>query len=184
MTYADPVRHRPLRRADGFTLIELLVVMTLAAVLVSIAVVGTRQARIRAAEAATVSALQAINQAQFTYRVTCGAGRYAPSLVALVSPVPGAESGFVSPDLGMSDPLEKSGYRFELSGTEWTDGQLTCTGLVPLDTYRLTADPLMPDATGRRFFGTNTDRVIYADVASFAEDMPETGPPGHGQEIR
>ncbi len=168
----------------GFTLIELLVVITIVGLLVGMAVVGTREARIRSAEAAAVSALHAINQAQFTFMQTCGSHRYAPSLVALASPTPGAETGFVSPDLGRSDPLQKSGYLFVLEGTEATDGQLTCTGLVPLETYRLTADPVVPGTTGRRHFGTNTDRVIYAGHASFAGAMPETGPPGHGEEIR
>lgn len=163
---------------------ELLVVVAIVALLASAATVVARHARVRAAEAAAVSALHGINQAQFAYMQTCGRGRYAPSLVALASPAPGAESGFVSPDLGVSDPLQKSGYLFQLSGTESGEGELTCTGLVPLESYRLTADPLVPGNTGRRFFGTNTDRVIYEDLASFAEDMPEAGPPHHGQEIR
>jgi type II secretory pathway pseudopilin PulG len=163
---------------------ELLVVVAIVALLASAATVVARHARVRAAEAAAVSALHAINQAQFAYMQTCGRGRYAPSLVALASPAAGAESGFVSPDLGVSDPLQKSGYLVQLSGTESGEGELTCTGLVPLGSYRLTADPLLPGSTGRRFFGTNTDRVIYEDLASFAEDMPEAGPPGHGQEIR
>jgi prepilin-type N-terminal cleavage/methylation domain-containing protein len=169
---------------SGFTLLELVVVMAVVGVLVAIAVAGTRTGRVRAAETAAVSALHTINQAQFTYRQTCGRGRYAPSLVALGMPVPGHETGFISPDLAMSDPLEKSGYLLQLSGTAPTDDRLTCNGLVALETYRLTADPLIPGGSGDRFFGTNTDRVIYASARSFAEDMPETGPPGHGEEIR
>jgi len=175
-----------LRRSgsDGFTLMELLVVLAIVAVLAASATFVTRHARIRTTEAAALAALKAITQAQFTYMQTCGNGRYAPTLVALGAAAPGNESGFISPDLAASDPLQKSGYRFELRGTEVLDASLTCTDLVPLETYRLTADPVSPGASGNRFFATNTDRVVYADGESFADDMPETGAPDHGEEIR
>ena len=171
-------------RSAGFTLIELLVVMGIVAVVATTAVVGFQHARQRSAEAAAVGALSAINQAQFVYMQSCGKGRYAPSLASLGMPAPGSEHGFVSGDLAVSDPLVKSGYLIQLSGTDATEGEQTCTGLVPLETYRLTADPTMAAATGGRFYGTNTDRVIYRDQESFADDMPERGGPGHGEEIR
>jgi hypothetical protein len=115
---------------------------------------------------------------------SCGRRGYAPTLQALATPAPGHDHGFVSADLGVSDPLEKSGYRFELSGTPTTEGEQTCSGLVPLERYRITADPVAPSVTGIRFFGTNTDRVVYEDLATFRDDMPETGAPGHGAEIK
>jgi hypothetical protein len=80
--------------------------------------------------------------------------------------------------------LEKGSYVFQLSGTPAGEGDQTCTGLVPLERYRLTADPTDGGGYGSRFFGTNTDRVIYADFKTFTTDMPETGAPGHGAEIR
>ncbi len=168
----------------GFTLIELVVVLGIVAVLATIGMVGYRQARIRTAEASAVSSLTAINQAQFVFMQTCGKRRYAPTLAALGTPTPGNEHGFISADLTVSDPLEKSGYRFALTGTASTEGEQTCTGHVPLDRYRLTADPLSRGVTGNLFYGTNTDRVIYSDVASFQDDMPEAGAPGHGAEIK
>jgi hypothetical protein len=131
-----------------------------------------------------VAALQAINQAQFVFMQSCGKQRYAPNLVTLGTPVPGFEHGFISGDLAVADPLVKSEYVFRLSGTEATEGEQTCTGATPLVSYRLTADPAVPGSTGTTFYGTNTDRVIYSDTASFADDMPETGAPGHGAEIR
>ena len=172
------------RNAKGFTLLELVVVVGVVATLAAMGIVGYRQARLRGAEAAALVALNAINQAQFAYMQTCGRQRYAPTLVALGTPAPGDDKGFVSPDLAASDPLIKSGYVFNLRGTEATEGERTCNGLTPLQRYRLTADPVSPGGTGRFFYGTNSDRVIYGDTASFLEDMPEQGRPDHGAEIK
>ncbi len=154
------------------------------ALLAAVAMVGFRHARMRSAETAAVVALQAINQAQFAYMQTCGRQRYAPTLQELGTPVPGHETGFISPDLATADPLQKSGYVIRLTGTEATVGEQTCSGVVGVETYALTADPLSPGVTGRSHYGTNTDRVIYTDVATFVEEMPESGPPGRGAEIR
>ena len=162
----------------------MLVVVAIIGVLSTVAIVGYRQSRLRTAEASAVATLNALNQAQFAYMQTCGKHRYAPTLVALGMAVPGSPQGFVSPDLAMSDPLLKSGYVVQMSGTEVSEGEQTCTGLVALERYRLTADPRVPGSTGNRYYGTNIDRVIYTDTQSFADNMPESGAPGHGAEIR
>jgi prepilin-type N-terminal cleavage/methylation domain-containing protein len=170
-------------RSAGFTLIELLVVITIVGLLASMAMVGYQHARVRSREAAAITALTALNQAQFVFMQSCGNHRYAPTLVSLRKPAPGSDQPFVSPDLAMTDPLQKSGYVFTLSGTPSTEGDQTCNGEVPLETYRLTADPVHAGEAGK-FFGTNTDRVVYQDTTTFASDMPETGAPGHGAEIK
>ena len=104
--------------------------------------------------------------------------------MALGTPAPGNDHGFVSTDLSASDPLLKSGYVIDMTGTPATEGEQTCTGSVPLTGYRITADPSNAGVSGIHFYGTNGDRVIYGDLASFTKDMPETGAPGHGEEIR
>ena len=175
---------RRFRNSDGFTLLEMLVVAAIVAVLAAAAAVGYRQSRIRVGEASTVSTLRSLNQAQFVYMQSCGKQRYAPTLVTLGTPAPGDEHGFVSADLAVSDPLAKSGYIIQLAGTPATEGEQTCTGSVPLTGYRITADPQIPGISGTHFYGTNGDRVIYADLESFQNNMPETGPPGHGAEIK
>jgi prepilin-type N-terminal cleavage/methylation domain-containing protein len=173
-----------LRNSDGFTLLEMLVVAAVVAVLAGAAIVGYRQAKIRAGEASAVSALRSLNQAQIIYLHSCGKQRYAPTLVALGTPAPGDEHAFVSADLAVSDPLPKSGYIIRMTGTAATEGEQTCTGSVPLTSYKITADPEVPGISGTHFYGTNADRAIYEDLQTFQNDMPETGPPGHGGEIK
>lgn len=154
-------------------------------ILSSIAVAAYRFGRIRAGESSAVATLDAINKAEFAFMETCGLQRYyAPTLVSLGVPVPGSGSAFLTPDLTQSDPLTKAGYLFRLSGTEVPDAPTTCTGAIPLSGYQVTADPFAPGVSGSRYYGTNGDRVIFEDQASFAGQMPETGPPARGREIR
>jgi prepilin-type N-terminal cleavage/methylation domain-containing protein len=171
------------RSETGFTLIELLVVVALVGILLSMAVIEYRSVRIRGGEAAAIGTLDTVNRAQFAYMQTCGNQRYAPTLASLGAPVPGSGEAFLSPDLSQSDPLAKAGYLFQMSGEIIPDAPPSCTGAEAVSGYALTADPVSPGATGRRYFGTNSDRVIFEDAASFAGNMPQAGVPGHGQEI-
>jgi prepilin-type N-terminal cleavage/methylation domain-containing protein len=172
------------RNIRGFTLIELLIVLAIVGVLSSIAMAGYRSARVRGNEASAIAALRSINQAQFAFSQSCGNQRYAPSLASLGTPMPTTGHPFLSQDLTVSDPLIKSGYQLTMAGTVVTDDGQTCTGLNPVVSYQLTADPVNPTVSGLRFFGTNTDRVVFEDAATFTGNMPESGNPGHGVELR
>lgn len=168
----------------GFTLVELLIVVAIVGILASISMAQYRSARVRAGETTAAATLQALNQAQFAFALACGNQRYAPTLVSLATPMPSTGQPFVSPDLGV-DPLVKSGYRFTMAGTEVTDAGLTCTGISPVESYQITADPVTPGLSGSRYFATNTDRVLYEDAEkTFATDMPEKGAPTHGVEMK
>jgi len=171
------------RRSNGFTLIELLIVMAIVAVLMSIGMALHRRSRLRGAETAAIGALEAVNQAQFAYMQTCGKQRYAQSLAELGKPLEPTGAAFLSPDLTVEGELKKSGYIFRFGGTEVTDGTQTCTGSTPLIGYFMTADPEIPQVTGERFFGTNSDRIIFEDTATFMSRMPESGAPAGGVEL-
>ena len=170
-------------RSEGFTLVELLIVFAIIGVLAAVGVAGVRLARLRSAEAAAIASLSSINQAQFAYFQTCGNQRFAPSLTNLGVPIPGGDP-FLSPDLTAADVLVKSGYQIQMGGPPASETDPTCNGGMPLESYQVTADPVTPGATGVRFFGTNTDRAIYEDSATFTGNMPVKGPPSHGAEIR
>jgi prepilin-type N-terminal cleavage/methylation domain-containing protein len=172
------------RRAAGFTLVELLIVMALVAILASLAMAGYRSARVRGNETKAVAAVTAINQAQAAFAHVCGNGAYAPTLAALGTPMPATGEPFLSPDLTAADPVVHGGYQFALAGSQPLEGKTACTGVTPIPAYIVTADPLVLGTTGLRFFGSNTERVVYQDTATFVGNMPESGPPAHGHEIR
>lgn len=175
----------------GFTLIELLIVVAIVGILSAVAMAGYRMARGRANEGAAMTALQAINQAQMLFSQTCGDQRFAPTLASLGTPAPSTGVAFLSPDLTFTDPgqpagspVVKSGYLIAMTGTPADEAVKTCTGVTPVSDYQATADPVQPGASGNAFYGTNADKVLYTDTATFTGNMPGTGAPGHGVEVK
>ena len=170
-------------REGGFTLVELLIVFAIVCVVTSLAAAGYRHSRAKAGEAVAVAGLQTINQAQFAFAQTCGNQRYSPTLAGLGTPAPTTGRAFISPDMA-ADPVVKSGYQFVLAATPTPDAPTACNGIATVPAYQVTADPTSRGVSGIQFFATNTDRIVYADSATYAGNMPETGAPGHGVEVK
>ena len=175
--------HIRTRGCRGFTLIELLIVVAIVGILASMSMAIYFHARVQGDEASAIATLGAVNQGQFAFAQACGNQHYAATLAALAVPMPTTGSAFLSPDLAF-DPLIKSGYQFAMGGTPLNLEYKSCTGEALLEHYWVTAEPLRPGLSGVRFFATNSDRGIYADEASFSGNMPETGAPPHGADLK
>jgi type II secretory pathway pseudopilin PulG len=170
-----------IRKAQGFALIDLVFVCGVIGVLCSIALPRLLLARQSAGSASAIASMRVINSAQLTYALTCGSGFYAPKLTTLGTPPPGSPEPFISPGLGISDIITKSGYIITMSAATYPGSPSSCNGLgvgLAGQGFSATADPLEPFNT--RFFGTNASNTIYEHTASFVGSMPETGPPPTG----
>jgi hypothetical protein len=111
--------------------------------------------------------------------------RYATTLPALGQPVPATGQGFLSPDLTAAETFEKSGYQFHMAAKPLDDAPRACNGATVAEGYAATADPVRPGFTGNYFYGVNADRVLYLDQEqTFTGNLPESGPGGHGGEVR
>jgi prepilin-type N-terminal cleavage/methylation domain-containing protein len=173
------------RAGGGFTLIELMIVIAVVAILAAVAIPWLLQARIAANEAAAITALHAINDAQSLYRQVCGKGRYAAALTGLGRPMPATGQAFISPDLAAADRVQKSGYDIAMQGTASAEDATTGCNDAPTATgYYVTADPSRPGRSGARYFATNVTRVIYQHTETFMEQMPASGAPGIGTELK
>ena len=96
----------------------------------------------------------------------------------------GSREPFISPDLGSSDTIQKSGYTIQMAATPYGGAPPACNGLgagLAGQGFSAAADPSQPN--NPRFFATNANNIIYEHTATLFAVMPETGPPPVGQMI-
>lgn len=180
------VQRTPRRRDAGFTLIDLLFVIALIGLLSAISAPGLMRARGAAQSSSAVATLQVISGGQLSFAVSCGFGFYSPDLPTLGLGPPGSPDGYLPPELTSGFTFIKSGYLFSLAGTPVAGAPPTCNGLGLGQTaagYAVVADTLDP-ASSPRYFGTNTDGVVYEHTVSLATLMPEGGAPSGGQMLK
>lgn len=171
-------------RQAGFTLVDLLFVIALIGLLSSIAVPGLMRAQGAAQSSSAVGSLQVINSAELSFAIGCGAGFYAPDLPTLGLIPPGSRDAFLSSDLTSGFTIVKSGYLFSLAGVSLPGAPASCNGLgagLASTGYAAVADTINTTAGVSKFFGTNTDGLIYEHDSTLSLTMPQNGAPVAGQ---
>ena len=162
-----------------------MIVISIIGILLALAFARFSNMRTTANEASAIASLRAIAAAEWQFAQTCGHQKYAPALVALGQPVPATGQAFLGPDLTAAEVIRHSGYDFHLSGKPLDGEPPACNGVPVAAGFAATADPENPERTAARFFGTNTDRVVYEDPKeTFTDKMPESGPAPHGTELK
>ena len=170
--------------ARGFTLVELMIVMALLGIILALAFAQYHNMQARGNEASAISSLRSIAVAEWSFAQTCGHQKYAPTLPALGQPVPSTGTSFLSPDLTAAEVVEKSGYQIRITAKPLEEEPPACNGAQVSAGYAATADPIKPGASGNRFFAINADRLLHEDKQTFNENMPESGSPAHGVELK
>lgn len=182
MDTVTSVRVRTSGREAGFTLIDIMFVLGLIGTLSTLALPALLRAKNAAHSASALGTVRVVSGAQLSYAITCGLGFFAPDLPSLGIPPIGYTDTFLPPELSSAAVVMHSGYNFSMFATPFAGTPATCNGLAAgatSPTYVLIADPI--DAVANpRFFGTNSDGVIYEDMATYAGTMPESGAPPSG----
>ncbi len=174
-------------REAGFTLVDMLFVIALIGLIASMAIPGLMRAKSAAQSASALGSLRVINSAELSFAITCGLGFYSPDLPTLGIAPPGSPDAFLPSDMAGGFTFIKSGYNFSLAGTPLGSAPATCNGLAAGSAspgYAVVADPLDPMANVSRFFGTNSDGVIYQHNATLSLTMPESSSPPAGAPIQ
>jgi type II secretory pathway pseudopilin PulG len=185
--FMEPTPRTRIRQDAGFTLIDMLFVVGLIGLLAALAIPGLMRARGAAQATSAVGSLRIVNSAELSFAITCGLGFYSPDLVTLGLPPPNGAEAYLSPDMSAGFTFEKSGYTFSLAGTPLAGSPASCNGLRAGEAsagYAAIGDPLDANVGVPKFFGTNADGLIYMDVASLSQTMPEGGSPPSGAPIQ
>jgi type II secretory pathway pseudopilin PulG len=170
----------------GFTLIDMLFVVALMGLLATLAIPGMMRARGAANATSALGTLRVIGNAQLSFAITCGLGFYSPDLPTLGVNPPGSLDAFLTSDLTAAATVYKANYAISMLGTSLPGAPASCNGLgagLAAPGYVAVADP-RDVAYNSRYFGTNSDGILYEHDASLSGILPETGAPAVGAPIK
>ena len=131
------------------------------------------RARGAAQSASALGTIKVVNSAQLSFAITCGLGFYSPDFQTLGVIPPASPEAFLSPEMASSvRRSSRAATRSAWLASRFAGAPASCNGL-PASTassgYAAVADPL-DTAPQARYFGTNSDGIIYEDVASYRDD--------------
>jgi type II secretory pathway pseudopilin PulG len=174
-----------IRKAQGFALIDLIFVCGIIGLLSSIALPRMMMAQQAAGASSAIGTMRTLSSAELTFALTCGSGFYSPDLPTLGTPPPGSNEPYITPGLSAGASVIRSGYLIQLEAAPFAGAPPTCNGLGPGlagQGFRAAADPTAAGA--HRFFGVNSNAVIYEHTATLFGPMPEVGTPPVGRLLR
>ena len=173
------------RKANGFALIDIIFCIGIISLLCGISLPRLLLAKQAAGSASAIGSMRAINSAELTFAITCGAGFYAPKLTTLGTAPVGSREPFISPGLAETDTITKSGYTIQIAALAYGGAPASCNGLASGEAgqgFKASADAAEPG--NPRFFATNSSGLIYEHTSSLFPSMPEVGAPPVGSPLQ